>query len=473
MKNLKVGLVGVYQTNFTGDKNAEFEKGRRGLKELSEKLSFDFYCYPEMVLTPSDAQKARQALEDEKIEFVMIQTCSFAAGEVVLPLAKMDAYLGLWAMSEPNKSGVLSLNSFCGLNMFASIITNYLKEYSKKYKWFFGNCEDQMFKDRMEITIRALTAIVNMKKSKVALVGGIAPGFNDLYFDERLIEKRLGVEIQRNNEFSEIRGRAMSYKKSELDESLNTVSCGYRCINENIKDGIELNARVYKAYKDLADENGYDALAVSCWPKMQDEMGMLACSTLGKLNQNGIPSACEGDLPGAVSMLMLKYITNDVSMLMDLVAFDEKDDSVQLWHCGPAAECYANEKGVCLDQFYENGGADYMRRGSMHDMEFKPQAATIMRFTGEWDKMFLVDGKFMDTKKDSFFGSRGWLGELKLNRKDINARDFINTILVQGFQHHYPVIPSDVSEVLMEVAVWLDIKPVQMIEYQNYLQDPQ
>lgn len=64
----------------------------------------------------------------------------------------------------------------------------------------------------------------------------------------------------------------------------------------------------------------------------------------------------------------------------------------------------------------------------------------------------------------------GWLGELKLNRKSINARDFIYTILVQRFQHHYPMLFGDITEELMEVAAWLDLKLVVPIEYQNYLQ---
>ncbi|MHB8276728.1 MAG: hypothetical protein ACYDIA_03615 [Candidatus Humimicrobiaceae bacterium] len=67
MSKLKVGLVGVMQLCFTGDKQAQLDKGITGLKELSEKLNFDFFYYPELLVTAGDAQKARKAIETEKI----------------------------------------------------------------------------------------------------------------------------------------------------------------------------------------------------------------------------------------------------------------------------------------------------------------------------------------------------------------------------------------------------------------------
>lgn len=462
--------MGSMQYNFTGDKKAQFEMGIAYLKKLSSELGYDFYFYPEMIVTADDARKAAHTLESEKIDLVVLQFSSFSAGEVILPIAKLNTALAIWAVPEPNTGGVLGLNSFCNLNMCASIVKNYLKEHDIKYKWLFGSPGDTLFIDRFRVTVKALAAIKNMRQSRVALVGGIAPGFNDLYFDERKIQKLLGVEIQRNHEFSEIKRLALGYTDSEISEELKIVSSGYTRIESEIKGSLPLHARMYKAYREFASKSGYDALAISCWPKIQDEFQMLACSTLAKLNQSGIPSACEGDLPGAVSMLMLKYLTGDVSMLMDLVSFDERDESVQFWHCGSAAECYACGKGVCLERFYENEQDSYLRRPSVHNMVFKAQKATVMRFTGEFNQMFVLDGEFQQPDKPTYFGSAGWMGQMRLNRRAISARDFINTLLVTGFQHHYPVIPGDLTEELMECAAWLGLKGYQEVKYENYLQ---
>lgn len=471
MIKLKIGFVGSMQHNFTGDKAAQFKMGIECLAGLSGELGYEFYHYPEMIVTADDARQAAQALSAEKVDLAVLQFSSFSAGEVVLPIARLNAALALWAVPEPNAGGVLGLNSFCALNMCAGIVKNYLKDQDIKYKWLFGGPRDELFINRFRVTVKALQAIKRMRNSRVALVGGIAPGFNDLYFDERKITKLLGVEIQRNHEFSEIKGLALGYCEDDIVEELKIVSSGYAQIDSSI-GSLNLNARLYKAYREFSEKNNYDALAVSCWPKVQDELQMLACSTLAKLNQSGIPSACEGDLPGAVSMLMLKYLSGDaVPTLMDLVSFDEKDESVQLWHCGPAAECYACENGVCLERFYENGQDGYLRRPSVHNMVFKARHATVMRFTGELDKTFLLDGEFRQPGKPTYFGSAGWMGKLRLNRRDISVRDFVNTLLVTGFQHHYPVIPGDVTEEMMECSAWLGLTNIEEVKYENYLQE--
>lgn len=179
---LKIGLVGATQDNFAGGKNwgktAVYAKSAEGMKALSEKLGFELYVYPELLVTDADAQKAKSALQAEKIDFLLLQTTTFGAGAVVIRLAKADWKLGIWALPEPKdeeNSYFEGSNSLCGLNMYGAVVCNYLKDYNIKYKWFFGQVDDPTFVRRLEITVRALTALKKLAASKVALIGGIAP----------------------------------------------------------------------------------------------------------------------------------------------------------------------------------------------------------------------------------------------------------------------------------------------------------
>ena len=225
----------------------------------------------------------------------------------------------------------------------------------------------------------------------------------------------------------------------------------------------------YQAYYDFAKEYRYDALGISCWPKIQKDT--LACPIIAKLNQNGIAAACEGDLPSAVSMLLLQYLAQAPAALMDMTAFDENDQTILMWHCGPAAECYADDMGVQLTYSEQPDAAGRVARlGLINDLVFKPQHLTFMRITGEWDSMLLLDGKAFGKEKPSPAGSRGWIGGLRLNRKKIDVIDFVNTIFVQGFQHHYPMVAGDITEELMETAAWLGLTHVPAVVYENYLQ---
>ncbi len=468
MKKLRIGIVGIVQNNFTGNKQKNFDRGIEKINQMSKKLDFDIWAYDKLIVTNDDALVFKNEAKDKEIDLLILMFASFGSGEIMTFLLNSAPYLGLWALDEPNKDGVLAFNSFCGVNMYAANLKHYYRTVAPLHKWFYGVSE--MFEKRLQVTVCALRAIKNMKGAKVGLIGGIVPGFNDLYFDERLIREKLGIEISRNNEMDDIISLANSYKDSDLKNEIDIVTNGYNSINEKVLNDIEKNARFYKAFMEWSNKREFEAVAIACWPKLQDKCDMLACSTIAKLNENGLPAACEGDLIGAVSMLILKYATLSTTMLMDLVAFDTNDESVQMWHCGPAANCFANEEGSCLDCFYEQQGETLNRRNGMHNMTFAASEATVMRITDECEKMFLANGKF-NPNKPTYFGSGGWISNIEIAGEKTNSLDFVETVLTNGIPHHFPIVFGDVTDVMLEIGAWLNIKTEEIVTYKDNLQN--
>lgn len=471
MKKLKVGLVGLMQINFTGDKQSVFNRASRELAELAGGYDFEIYIYQQLVVTGDEAETAKTWLESRNIDFVLILSASFAAGETIIKLANIKAAIGLWAIPEPAVSGEVPLNSFCSINMQAGILKQYFGHEEIKYKWFFGWADNELFQKRLMITLAALKAIKNMKGAKIALIGGIAPGFNDLYYDERIAHKYLGVEIERNITFEEVRDIAISYTEQEIAQTQEDL---LRDID--VEEGIPAKAltnqsRFLRAYREIADKNGFDALAISCWPKMQEQFGLVTCAIMGRLNEYGIPAACEGDVPGALSQLFLFYISGgSTTTLLDLVAFDREDDSLQLWHCGPGAPGLADECGTCLRCLTHcTSTGSHIKLPSYHDMAFKNGQVTIARFTNDWQEMMIVNGDIKAEEKERFSGSSGWLYQTRLAGRPVSSLDAINTILNTGFQHHYPLVYGNWAEACLEASFWLGIKPVTVIPYTNWM----
>lgn len=479
MGKFKMFVVGSSQLSFPGDKAAAFTKNCDKLKALADELDVSMYVYPRTVITPEDAKAAVCCAEDQKTDFLLVQCTSFSSGFLAPIFGRIkNAYLGLWAIPEYQNEGVVPFNSFCSINLYAGIIGHYLKDYKIPLKWFFGDAGDRMFKERMNVSLRALKAIKKLRSSKVALIGGVAPGFNDLYDDERNIVRRLdGIEINRLHEFSEIRDLAVSYSEKEIASYLEQIKSDAKGIHQKAAPLLETSARFAKAYDDFIAQYGYNALAISCWPKFQSEFQYSVCSVVAGLNDKCIAAACEGDLLSAISMLLLQYIADAPTTLMDMSAFDPSDETLLMWHCGPASKQYCSKDGYTLSVNYhgmahEEGCKEPNCCGVTRDMVFAPGKATIARFTGECDKMLLASGSFIDYQKDSFFGSRGWLGSLELNNQGISALDMINTVLVQRFQHHFPIVRGDYNREVLEVMAWLDLKPIQAVPYRDYMQPP-
>ena len=192
------------------------------MRKLADKWDFDLFVYGQDVIVADDARTAVTVLEDEKVDFVLVQTTSFSAGFLAPIFAKTrNARLGLWAIPEGAKDGAVPFNSFCGINMYSAIIGHYLNQEKVPLKWFFGNADDPAFLERFRITVCALKAIKKMGQSSVALIGGIAPGFDDLYDDERnLIRLFDGLRINRLHEYDEIKKLAESMDPEQVRQRM-------------------------------------------------------------------------------------------------------------------------------------------------------------------------------------------------------------------------------------------------------------
>jgi L-fucose isomerase-like protein len=474
MAKLKIALLSLSQLSFPGDKAGRFKKCASDLTAYLKTQNTDVYIYDKEVVTTHDACASLKALEAEKPDFLLVQCTSYSQGLLAQIYTAAGYPLGWWGIPEGSSGGVMEFNSFCSINMYQAIARNYYNEERPVIKWFFGEVEDPLFKPRLEISIKALRAIKRLRSSKIALVGGIAPGFNDLYFDERKLLRRFpGMEYNRLPEFSEIADRVRSYKDADVSELARELDGKAKGATDQAKSYSLLSAKFLKAYREFAAENKYDALAISCWPKFQDEFDYSICSVIGELNDEGIIASCEGDVFGAVSMLMLSEIAEQPATLMDLTSFDRKDETVLMWHCGPAASCYAKD-GYSLAVNY-NGKAHTADCplnccGVTRDMVLKPGKATIGRIAGECDQLFIAGGSFIDYEKPSYFGSRGWLGGLSIAGAKTDALDLVNTILAYGFSHHYPLVSGEYEPVLMEIAAWLGIGIMQKCPYRDWLQ---
>jgi L-fucose isomerase-like protein len=464
MEQLRVGFVACYQTNFN---IALIEKGIRKSIEVLERLSgqqsFQFFPIREGVYDIEGAAKARNRVREDRIDLLLIQNASFAAGDIIRSLANCTSHLCLWAVPEPTEEGPLPLNSFCGTTMYASIIGNYLTDAHIRFKWLYGDADSKIFLSRLKLTIRALTALKALAGSRLALVGHIAPGFYDLCFDERELTAKFGLSVCRHD-FDEVLKRATGYDDTIAKRLAETIA------HEGNNKGIdypqfEKASRVYLALEDIAKENEYGALAIDCWPSFQQEYGFCVCSTIGRLNENGIVASCEGDVPGSLSMLLLNLLTRQPSTLMDLATFDVEDNSLLMWHCGPTAACWADARGMDYSPHFIH------RMGIVNDLTLAPGEVSIIGQGKDLSKVLLAEGEVVAQAKKGFSGSRGWIHNLRIRHQSASSLDFVNTLLSHRLQHHLAVARGNLYEELREVFAWLGIDPIYSVPYSNFLEN--
>ena len=82
--------------------------------------------------------------------------------------------------------------------------------------------------------------------------------------------------------------------------------------------------------------------------------------------------------------------------------------------------------------------------------------------------MLVMSGE-IDPEKPSYTGSRGWMKNLHINGKQVTTSELVQTIMVSGYQHHYPFAYGTLSDASLELAAWLGIRPISLEPYTNYV----
>ncbi|MDR1971222.1 MAG: fucose isomerase [Treponema sp.] len=92
----------------------------------------------------------------------------------------------------------------------------------------------------------------------------------------------------------------------------------------------------------------YDCRGVSgeCWSLLSSNFGIRSCFLWGDLINRGLPVACENDIHGCISQILLSAIARGRSpvFLADItIRHPENDNGELLWHCGPFPAALARE----------------------------------------------------------------------------------------------------------------------------------
>ena len=224
---------------------------------------------------------------------------------------------------------------------------------------------------------------------------------------------------------------------------------------ESSEEDLKKSAALYAAVCGLRKKFGVDTFAFRCWPEVinSDLYGITACSTLGHLTNHGVITACEGDVYGAVLMRLQYELTGDLPFFCDLIMCEPDKEYGVVWHCG-AAPCKLCKKG------FKNSlrnSSTVVTKGVVNEFPLKPGRVTLARLgetrDGDGFRMLIAPGEAIDT--DLFV--RGNPLKVKFDAGCERLRD---TVINQGFEHHFSMAYGDITKELLDYCRVMDIEPV-------------
>ncbi|MBN1418347.1 MAG: L-fucose/L-arabinose isomerase family protein [Planctomycetes bacterium] len=344
-------------------------------------------------------------------------------------------------------------DAFCGALNIATAFRRRGIRYSVPPR-AISDPDDPVFLAALDRFARAARLVSGVRGARIGQIGTRPAPFEVCAFDEISMLGRFGqsvVPIALATVFA--RARALPDDDPRVRRILDAMREGADI--EICADSALRLAKLEAVLARFAEEEDLDALAVQCWTAIQEEYGVSACAAMARLSEQGIPSACEVDVHGAMSMLALALAAGRPTGLADWNnRHIEMDDVFSAWHCGVFPPSLARVRPRIRPHFgFESGDLAGRGDGAIEfPIAFGP--ITLFRITedpdGAW-RALIEEGESIEASGDPR-GTHGW----------IRLRDLERTYraVIRGFPHHVAIGPGRVGAALEEACGYLGIDAV-------------
>ena len=239
---------------------------------------------------------------------------------------------------------------------------------------------------KVEDFFRGLKALDSLRRQRILLVNGPDPGLPYSVADERGLKERLGIEVV-NTGMDEFNRRHDAIERSKVVDESRRMD-GRAPIDPALeRDSFERSARIYLTMKGLVDDKRVSASSLNCFPLL-DSYDVSGCYALSALNDDGIVSGCEGDVPSTVAMMVLKELSGQPAFMGNPTYVDEH--KVVIAHCTVATKLTAT---FSYATHFESGKGVAIS-GELRERE----RVTVLRFSKAFDIMRAGEGKITKGK---------------------------------------------------------------------------
>lgn len=408
-------------------------------KELLSSLT-DAAVYPENMLLTMDALNTY--LDELHPDLIILQNVTFAnaayASEV---LKRFTCPILLWTLREPViDGGRLRLNSLTGAYSAGNAIRAFR---DGEFEYIFGAPSEEEVRETLGAAIRAAKVKYDLAGLKMAAIGHTPQGFGfGRALDAELL-KHFGVTLEAI-EARELIEKAKSFSDEECEAQLKEAEAVLKGLDTIPEKNVKDFARLYKAYSDYVRDNRIGAISSRCWPDFFTSFGTPVCAVLSLLNALGVPSSCESDVYGALSMYIGEKLTGKAAFFGDPVSLDEKEGTITFWHCGMAACSLARKDTGAQVGLHPN-----RKLGPV--MDFGCEACdqvTVFRVGRKADgtfRFFIAEGKALDKPKQ-------FNGTSIVVETEKDAKTVVYDSVKNGWEPHFVVIYGRTAEELTMLA---------------------
>ena len=451
---MKIGILALGRPTF--DVEYAKENLNYSLKFLNS-TNHKFFGSCKLLLNETDSKNEINKLKKENLDFLIILQVTFTDSSTVLKIARdLEKPIGIWAFPEPRLGGRLRLNALCGLNLashtlglnkinFSWMYENPKKISVIKFDSFIENSNPQEPKDILGIPLlgskKAKLIKEKLHKFKIGKIGNHPDGFDTCKYDQKKLSDLCGIKVD-EIDLGTFLNNSKKVKLEEIKPTLKELKKTTPSISEVNQKELKLSLNLEASLKKYKEQGEYSAFALRCWPEMFTEYGGAICAPASMMTEKKVPCACEADVYGAVTQLILQEVSNQPVFLTDIVDIDIEDNTGVFWHCGQAPI------SMCDPNFQPSATIHSNRKMPLlFEFPLKEGIVTIMRISQSFgqQKMVVSKGKMIN-RTLPFTGTSGVI------KFDNDSKKVLNDIISFGLEHHVAITYGDHLRLLSELA---------------------
>jgi L-fucose isomerase-like protein len=405
------------------------------------------------VMSDSDAEKCAELFKknSDKIDGIVVVLPNFGEeGPVASAIQLSSLNVPVLVQACDDSDDRLQLenrrDAFCGK---ISVCNNLYQRGIKFTNTTTHTCaiESEQFSRDIAFFAAVCRVVGGLSHARIGMIGARPNAFNTVRFSQKLLQNA-GITVV-ETDMSEIIFAAL--KLADNDPAVAEKAAeirGYGAIENGTADEKVLRqAKLCVTLENWVKKNRCDASAVQCWDSIENNYGCATCLAMSMMGEKGMPSACETDVMGAVTMYALSLASGEPSGYLDWNNnyTDDRDKCICL-HCSNFPKSFLGEPpqigsldvlgttlgkekcfGACKG--HVAGGKMTFAKVSTDDKNGR-----IMAYVGEGD--FLDDA----------VNTPGGVAACQIS----GLQALMKFICKNGFEHHVAMNRSSVADVLEE-----------------------
>jgi hypothetical protein len=290
-----------------------------------------------LLYDPAHADAVVERFRKEKVDAVFAAHCDFgseiAVGRVCKALGKP---ILLWGprdtAPQPNKPR--EGDTQCGLFATSKLFRRLGLPFT-----YVVNCrlDDEVFRRGLDVFLRAANIARCVPGARIGQIDTRPTPFTSTMCNESELLERFDIQLI-PTALSEITRQVAERVDSKEVAGEAEAICAKVDASVLNRERLCRVAGLKLVLKEWSIQQKLDAMAIQCWPALQNLLGVFSCFANGELTDLGVPVACETDVNGAVTSLALQAAArgDSAAFFADLTIRHPEDDNAELlWHCGP------------------------------------------------------------------------------------------------------------------------------------------